>query len=193
VLVLHGGRARSRSPVRGWQAAVWRMRPFEHAVARAGRGRVAVASIRYAARGWNGAEASPVVDTRAALEQLASRHPGVPIGLLGHSMGGRVALQLADDGRVMAIAALAPWVEAGDRPRWHRGLQVLVMHGSRDRITSPGRSRAHTEAMAALGADVTYVSVEGDNHGMTRRAQRWHRESADFLVEHLTRAGQAGR
>ena len=187
VLVLHGGRERGRTPVRWWQAAVLRMRPFERAVARAGRGRVAVASIRYAARGWNGAEAGPLADTRLALEQLSSRHPDVPIGLLGHSMGGRVALQLADDDRVGAIAALAPWVEARDRPRWHRGLHVLVMHGSRDRITSPRRSRDLADAMASLGADVTYVAVEDENHAMTRHPRRWHGESAAFLVRHLTR------
>jgi dienelactone hydrolase len=185
VLVLHGGKERSHGVVRGWHAAVLRMRPFERAVARAGRGRVAVASLRYAVRGWNGDKASPLVDTRLALEQIASCHPGVPIGLMGHSMGGRVALQLAGDERVTAIVALAPWVESRDRAPWHRGLHALVMHGTRDRITSPRRSRAHADAMAALGADVTWLGVEGDTHAMLRQASRWHRESAAFLAEQL--------
>ena len=186
VLVLHGGREHGHDAVRDWQAAVWRMRPFERAVARAGRGRVAVASIRYAVRGWNADEASPLVDTLLALEQIEARHPGTPIGLLGHSMGGRVALHLAGDERVRAIAALAPWVDGQDRARWHRGLHVLFMHGTRDRITSPRRSRAMADAMAAMGADVTYRDVHGDVHGMLRQPGRWHRESAEFLATHLT-------
>nr|WP_272955455.1 alpha/beta hydrolase [Pedococcus badiiscoriae] len=185
VLILHGGKSRSRRPVRPWQGAVVRMAPFARAVAEAGGGAIAVASIRYAVRGWNGEAASPVADTRLALEQIAARHPGVPIGLLGHSMGGRVALHLADDERIDAIAALAPWVERQDRPRWHRGLHVLFMHGTLDRMTSPRASRALATAMGALGADVRYDAVKGESHAMLRQAARWHRESADFLATHL--------
>ena len=185
VLILHGGKSKSRRPVRPWQSAVWRMGPFAKSIARAGQGEVAVAAIRYAVRGWNGADASPVQDTRLALEQIAASHPGVPIGLLGHSMGGRVALHLADDERVRAIAALAPWVESGDSARTHPGLHLLVMHGTRDMMTSPKQSHRLAEAMRAQGADVTYEAVKGDSHAMLRQADRWHTESAAFLVDHL--------
>jgi dienelactone hydrolase len=185
VLVLHGGKSRSHGTVRPWQGAVLRMAPFATAVADAGDGAIAVASLRYAVRGWNGDEASPVADTRLALEQIAAKYPGVPIGLLGHSMGGRVALHLADDERVTAIAALAPWIEARDRARWHRGLHVLFMHGTLDRMTSPRASRAMADAMGALGADVTYDAVKGESHAMLRQAGRWHREAAVFLAKHL--------
>jgi alpha-beta hydrolase superfamily lysophospholipase len=185
VLVLHGGKSRSRRPVRPWQGAVLRMAPFAKVIAEAGAGDIAVASLRYAVRGWNGAEQSPLADTRLALEQIEARHPGVPLGLLGHSMGGRVALHLADDPRVNAIAALAPWVERQDRPRSHPGLHVLFMHGDLDRMTSPRASRAMATAMAGLGADVSYESVRGESHAMLRQASRWHREAAAFLVGHL--------
>ena len=71
---------------------------------------------------------APSPDTRLALEQIAAKYPGVPIGLLGHSMGGRVALHLADDERVSAIVALAPWVErtgpAALAPRAARALHA---------------------------------------------------------------------
>jgi alpha-beta hydrolase superfamily lysophospholipase len=123
VLVLHGGKSRSRTATSPWQPAVWWMRPFADAVVDAGQGRVAVARLRYAVRGWNGADASPLVDAHNALEQVAAGHPGVPIGLLGHSMGGRVALHLADDERVRAVAALAPWVERPDTAHTHPGLR----------------------------------------------------------------------
>jgi dienelactone hydrolase len=185
VLVLHGGRSRSRQPVRAWQVAVLRMVPFAGAVAASGKGRIAVATLRYAVRGWNGAEQSPLADARLALDQIEAKYPGVPVGLLGHSMGGRVALHLADDQRVSAIVALAPWVEAQDRPRAHPGLHVLFMHGSLDRMTSPRASRAMAAAMTKLGADVSYESVKGDSHAMLRQASRWHREATAFLVSHL--------
>jgi dienelactone hydrolase len=184
-LVLHGGKARSQQAVRPWQSAVWRMAPFARSVARAGDGDVAVASLRYAVRGWNASAASPVADARLALEQIGARYPGVPIGLLGHSMGGRVALHLGDDERIRAIAALAPWVEGQDTPRWHPGLHVLVMHGTRDRMTSPRQSRAMADTLTREGADVTYVAVQGDGHAMLRQAERWHEESARYLVTHL--------
>ena len=185
VLVLHGGRSRGRGAVRPWQGAVLRMGPFASAVAQAGEGEIAVSALRYAVRGWNGDEASPLADTRLALEQIAARHPGVPIGLLGHSMGGRVALHLADEPRIRAIAALAPWVEPRDQPRSHPGLHVLFMHGNLDRMTSPRASRAMATAMAGLGAEVSYESVKGESHAMLRQAPRWHREAAAFLVGHL--------
>jgi alpha-beta hydrolase superfamily lysophospholipase len=154
-------------------------------VAEAGAGQIAVASLRYAVRGWNGSDQSPLADARLALEQIGAKYPGLPIGLLGHSMGGRVALHLADDERVNAIAALAPWVEGQDQPRSHPGLSVLFMHGTLDRMTSPRASLAMANAMAQLGADVSYESVKGESHAMLRQASRWHRETAAFLVGHL--------
>jgi dienelactone hydrolase len=189
VLVLHGGKSRSRTATSPWQPAVWWMRPFADAVVDAGQGRVAVARLRYAVRGWNGADASPLVDAHNALEQVAAGHPGVPIGLLGHSMGGRVALHLADDERVRAVAALAPWVERPDTAHTHPGLHALVMHGTADRVTSAKASRMMADAMAAQRADVTYESVAGATHSMLRPYRRWREEPADFLVHWLTSGG----
>ena len=185
VLVLHGGKSRSHKAVHPWQAAVWWMLPFARAVREAGQGAVSVAVVRYAVRGWNDAEASPLTDTTLALEQVAARHPGLPIGLLGHSMGGRVAVHLAADERIRAIAALAPWVERSDLPYWHHGLHALFMHGTRDRITSARQSKAYADALAALGADVTYLSMKGDTHSMIGHARRWQETAAHYLVGHL--------
>lgn len=185
VLVLHGGRERSHRAVRPWAPALLRMLPFASAVAAAPPGDLAVAMLRYAHQGWNGAAASPLQDARAALHQVEARHPGVPVGLLGHSMGGRVALHLSDDARVAALVALAPWVTATDRPAVHDGLRALVMHGTRDRVTSAAASRRMAEAMAALGADVTYEAVRGEGHTMLRRPWLWHARAAKYLAQSL--------
>lgn len=185
VLVLHGGRSKGRGPVRPWHGAVLRMLPFAKAVGRAGEGEIAVAQLRYAVRGWNGADASPVSDTRLALEQISAKYPGVPIGLLGHSMGGRVALHLAHDERIQAIVALAPWVEGPDQARAHPDLHLLVLHGSLDRMTSAKSSHAMAAAMDRRGVDVTYERIDNDTHAMLRRATYWHERSADYLTQHL--------
>lgn len=185
VLVLHGGRESSTDPVRGLQPAVLRMLPFAWSVAKAGRGRIAVARLIFGVQGWNGVRASPVADAELALEQVAARHPGVPVGLLGHSMGGRVALRVADDERVAAIAALAPWVTPSDRPHGHPGLQALLMHGTADRVTSPSASRRMAQALEGIGVRTTWRAVEGENHAMLRRAGLWHRTSAEFLRDAL--------
>ncbi|MDF2091080.1 alpha/beta fold hydrolase [Knoellia sp. 3-2P3] len=185
VLLLHGGKSSSHMPTSWWNLPVLRMKPFAWTIAAESRGELSVAVLRYAVRGWNGSAASPVVDAQEALDTIAARHPGVPLGLLGHSMGGRVAFRLAGDRRVAALVALAPWVERSDLARGHPGLRALVMHGTRDRITSPRNAKAMADAMAALGVDVTWRAVEGETHSMLRQAGAWHRESAQFLTESL--------
>ena len=64
-LVLHGGRASSRAPVRRTNLTVVRMTPFASSLRRAGTDLgLAVARLRYVVRGWNGGAQSPVADVR---------------------------------------------------------------------------------------------------------------------------------
>jgi dipeptidyl aminopeptidase/acylaminoacyl peptidase len=64
------------------------------------------------------------------------------------------------------------------------------MHGTRDHMTSPRQSRSMADTLSRHGVDVTYVPVQGDGHAMLRQAERWHEESARYLVTHLL--GDAG-
>ncbi len=185
VLVLHGGTSHSERPASWRDLAVLRMVPFARALARAGRGELAVVRLLDTVRGWNGAAASPVADAQRALAAIRQRHPGVPIGLLGHSMGGRVALHLTDAPDVTALAALAPWVERDDVPGGGPELRALIVHGTLDRITSPRASARMAEAMAGRGVEVRYTSLRLTSHAMLLRARRWHREPARFLTEAL--------
>ncbi len=133
VLVLHGGQARSNRPTRASNAASLRMIPFARALRRTGDATgLVVARLRYLVRGWNGSTASPVHDARWALTRLGERYAGLPVALLGHSMGGRVALAIADAPRVRAVVALAPWVEPGDAVLPTTGRRLLVAHGTRE-------------------------------------------------------------
>jgi alpha-beta hydrolase superfamily lysophospholipase len=90
VLLLHGGQEHSTVPTSWRQGSVLRMLPFAVTLGRRGRGDLAVALCRYAVCGWNEG-ASPVRDARWALGQVESDYPGLPVALVGYSMGGRVA------------------------------------------------------------------------------------------------------
>ncbi|QKE82941.1 alpha/beta fold hydrolase [Arthrobacter sp. NEB 688] len=180
VVVLHGGRERSRERVGRYQLAVLRMLPFVGSLRRTLGEQVAVVRLTYRVRGWNGHAADPLVDTRWALERIRRVLPGVPVALVGHSMGGRVALTLAADSGVAAVAALAPWVE-GDLRAPRDGRPVLLMHGTADRTTDPRRTAFVAQRWEELGVRVTWVRVPGERHAMLRRARRWHETVAEFV------------
>ena len=109
---------RHAPPVRASQLAVLRMAPFVTSLRRAGAEHgLAVARLRYLVRGWNGAAQSPVPDVRWALDRLAEQFPGIPVALVGHSMGGRAAVYAAGHDSVRAVVGLAPWIEPGDPVR----------------------------------------------------------------------------
>jgi pimeloyl-ACP methyl ester carboxylesterase len=183
VLVLHGGQERSTRPVRPWSLALLRMYPFAFALRRAGRkDGLAVAQLRHTVRGWNGSARSPVGDARWAVGQLRARFPDVPIGLVGHSMGGRTALAVADEPGVRSVVALAPWIEPEDPIEAVRGRRVLIAHGSRDRMTDPYASAVFAEHARPLTAQLTYLDVVGERHALLRRARLWHALAAGFTL-----------
>ena len=132
-----------------WSHNVARLVPFARALKKV-PGPLAVARLRFRVRGWNG-DAMPVEDARWALAQVRAAYPGVPIALVGHSMGGRVALHVGDDPDVRLVVGLAPWVEPGD-PRPGAGTRTVLLHGDRDVICSLARTRAAVEADAGGGA-----------------------------------------
>lgn len=182
-LVLHGGRSHGTGRVRAAQLAVLRMVPFAKHLRRVGAvDGLAVARLRYLQRGWNGAEQAPLADARWALAELARRFPDAPVGLVGHSMGGRTALYVAGYPTVRGVVALAPWIETGDPVSQLAGRRVLIAHGTLDRMTSPPASAAYARAAALVADSVSYVSVQDERHAMLRRARVWHELATGFLL-----------
>jgi pimeloyl-ACP methyl ester carboxylesterase len=185
-LVLHGGRARSRSPVRRTNLTVVRMTPFATSLRRAGADLgLAVGRLRYVVRGWNGAAQSPVADVRWALAQIAERYPATPVALVGHSMGGRAAIYAADAPSVRTVVGLAPWIEPDDPIEAVTGRDVLVVHGERDRITSPVNSAEWTLRARTVARSAAYVSVSGERHAMLHRAALWHAMASSYVLATL--------
>ncbi len=182
-LVLHGGRSRSTGVVRASQLAVIRMTPFVGSLRRAGAGRgLTVARMRYLVRGWNGAAQSPVPDVGWALDRLAEQFPGVPVALVGHSMGGRAAVYAAGHDSVRAVVGLAPWIEPADPVAQLAGRRLLIAHGDRDRMTSPPGSASYARRAAAVAEAVSYVAVHGERHAMLRRATIWHQLATGYVL-----------
>jgi pimeloyl-ACP methyl ester carboxylesterase len=190
VIVAHGGRSVSTEPVTPLQLAVLRMIPLAHAVRRALRGSgAAVYRPRYQLRGWNGELASPVRDLEAVLDQLA----GVPVVLIGHSMGARAAFRVAGHPAVSAVAGLAPWLPPGEPVDQLAGRPILLAHGSDDHTTDPGETWAYAERARSV-TTVEAIEIRGGDHAMLRRAPLWHHIAADFSRRSLglpTAAGPA--
>ena len=186
-LVLPGGRANSFELAQARQLATIRMWPIARALRRAGRSDgLAVWLLRYRYRGWNGDEMSPLADARWALDEVRRQHGAVPIALAGHSMGGRTALRVAGDEQVRGVVALAPWLFDTEPVDQLAGRSVLIVHGTRDRVTSPDASRRYTERARAFTADVEYVSLRGESHGMLLRPRTWNRLTTQFVCRAIT-------
>jgi alpha-beta hydrolase superfamily lysophospholipase len=184
VLVLHGGAETGTTPVAWSRLAVLRMRPFASTLTRRAGDHLVVLRLKNRLRGWNGVRQDPVQDARWALQRIRYVLPGVPVVVVGHSMGGRVALALSAEPDVVGVAALAPWVESDVRqPR--PGTAVLLAHGTADRVTDPRRTEVLARRFAANGVDLRYVPVEGGTHTMLRHAFLWHDLVADFVIDVL--------
>jgi pimeloyl-ACP methyl ester carboxylesterase len=169
--------------VRANQLAVVRMTPFSTTMRRAGTEHgLAVARLRYLVRGWNGARQSPVNDVRWALDRLAQRYPGVPVALVGHSMGGRAALYAAGHEAVRVVVGLAPWIEPGDPYEQFAGRRLFIAHGDLDRMTSPSESAAYAGKAADVAEAVSYVAIHRERHAMLHRARLWHELSAGYVL-----------
>ena len=173
VLMLHGGKERSHQVVDGRSASWRRSAAMARRVAEwADRSGAAVRLLRYRRRGWNGG--APVEDARWALEEVRRELGDLPVVLLGHSMGARTAVHVADDPQVRGVVALAPWFPVGEPVHALAGRTLVAAHGSRDKITSARATRAYVERARAAGADATFVDMGPVGHYMLRQIDGWN-------------------
>ncbi|MFB8024592.1 alpha/beta hydrolase [Streptomyces sp. NPDC056465] len=188
VLILHGGYETGlAAPAPGaMNLPGLRMLPVARVVARAVRGDsgVRVQRIRYTHRGWNGSREDPLHDTVRALDALRREAGDIPVVLLGHSMGARAALHAAGHPLVRSVVGLAPWCPPGDPVTQLAGRDVVLLHSTRDRVTSPLASQSLTARARRAGARTCLVTIPGSDHAMIRRAPAWH-HLAGLLVSGL--------
>ncbi len=179
-LLLHGGREVGTGPVHPWQAAVLRMRAFGTEIRRTDPS-VAVAALRYRHRGWNGNGTEPLDDVNWALDAIRAGAGRLPVVLVGHSMGGRVALRAGGDPSVVGVVALAPWLPRHEPVAQLAGRDVVLLHGTRDRTTNPFGTAAFAERAAAEARAVVSLRLSGTGHTMLTRAPVWHHLTARFV------------
>jgi pimeloyl-ACP methyl ester carboxylesterase len=170
------------------------MYPFTASIAVRFPRRVHVRQVAYEVYGWNDDDASPLAPARSALERVAAAAPGVPIHLIGHSMGGRVAAHLAADPRVHGVLALAPWWQHADWRHIHDGVRVVAMHGTADIRTYASRTSTGVDELRGRGVDATYVPVADGGHAMLDHVVLWQRAALRFVAAalHDPRVASAG-
>jgi dienelactone hydrolase len=167
VICVNGGRAKA---VEGtWSASLeWLVRRLAPQFPE-----LRFAEVRYRIKSWNRFD-SCLEDARFAIERIDAERTL----LLGFSMGGAVAISVADDPRVVGVLGLAPWIPDRLSVEPLRGRRLDVIHGSLDRAlpgipgVSPASSRAGFERAQALGVPGTYTLIPGALHAIALRAGR---------------------
>ena len=185
ILVLHGGKPRSREAIDGrsasWRRALWLQRGIARRAHESGAG---VWLLRYRERGWNGG-AGRAADARWALDALRAAHGDVPVVLLGHSMGARVAVHVADDPSVRGVVGLAPWWSAQDPVGTLAGRTLRAAHGRGDRITSFRETARYVERAQSVAASAELRDMGSLGHYMITGSSRWHDVAISSSLEVL--------
>src|SRR4051794_26337654 len=183
VLMLHGGRADGLDEVTetsaSWRRSRWMM---EQISARLAHADVSVWLLRYTVRGWNARVASPpspVLDARWALAQVRREIGDLSVVLLGHSMGGRTAVAVADDPNVTGVVALAPWLPPHEPTSPLAGKHLAAAHGRSDKITSYRQAQAFCHAAEGVAASVEFHDMGRVGHYMFRTIPAWNRFAVD--------------
>jgi pimeloyl-ACP methyl ester carboxylesterase len=119
------------------------------------------------------------------VEEAAEAHPGVPVVLLGHSMGARASVHVADHPAVAGVVALAPWFEPSDPVDALTGRHLVAGHGRRDRITSARMTQQYVERARPVAASAEFVDLGRLGHYMLHRPGVWNRFALERTVQVL--------
>ena len=185
LLLLHGGKEHSTEPVDS-RSASWRRSHLLQRSLTPGAHEAGVATwlLRYRHRGWNGGT-GPVADARWALAEVRRALGEVPVVLLGHSMGGRTAVHVADDPQVRAVIGLAPWLPAEEPVTALAGRTLLAAHGRNDWVTSYAATAAFVDRADAVARDATLVDMGPVGHYMLRSADAWNQLALGAALDSL--------
>ena len=184
--MLHGGAETNLEPVDQrslpWVRSRVMMAQLRRSFHRAG---LDVWLLRYRVVGWNHGHAehpSPVQDARWALDQVRTDHQDLPVVLLGHSMGARTAVTVADDPNVHGVVGVAPWFPPGHPVEPLTGKHLVAAHGRADRTTNFGATKDFVRRAAPVAASVEFVDMGELDHYMLKGLRQWNRVAGDRTV-----------
>jgi len=177
VLLLHGGSVASTTSTGWWTGPVARMVPIAHSIGRRVP-HVAVALLKHAVGGWNGSGRSALRDADWALGLLRARFPGVPIVLVGHSMGGRTAAHRVGADDVVGAVLLTPWLPEADPVGAVTGRTLVVLQAKWDHTCPIAQTETWLARAAAAGAAIDRETLSFAEHAMLLRFPTWHRLAA---------------
>ena len=135
---------------------------------------LAFLEVRYRVKSWLRI-GQCVEDARAGI--AAAREAGaVEVAVLGFSMGGAVAVHVADDPAVSTVIALAPWLYPELDVTPLEGRRFAIVHGSLDRGlpgipgVRPELSLNGYKLALARGIDTERTVIDGAIHPIALRA-----------------------
>lgn len=190
VLVLHGGTddaERAARPARRSFPTLWlRTDRIAAGVVRRTSGRgVGVWTLRHSLAGWDGgAEPTPVLEARAAIDAIREQHDDLPIVLVGYSMGGRTAVAVADSPRVAGVVGLAPWLPESQSPDPLRHLPLRVAHARLDHECPLRSMLGFLTRARSVAASVQVDDLGWDLHYLLRE-KRWDAYAAGQVLDLL--------
>ncbi|MFD3558131.1 hypothetical protein ACFWVU_00415 [Streptomyces sp. NPDC058686] len=85
--------------------------------------------------------------------------------------------------QVLGVLALAPWLPPDEPAMQLSAKQAVVVHGERDRVTSPRASAGYIERARAAGTCAGIILVRNGDHAMLRRSSFWHRTVATVVTD----------
>ncbi|MGL5824414.1 MAG: alpha/beta fold hydrolase [Nocardioides sp.] len=177
-MMLHGGKARSTTPVTGRSLSWRRSWAMQRVIAPdAHQQGVSVWLTKYAVAGWNAGAPdgpAPVPDARWALDRLRAELGQIPVVVLGHSMGARTAVAIADDPLVIGVVALAPWFPPQEPVQSLTGKHLVALHGRRDRITSYAHTRDFVRRTAGVAASSELIDMGDLGHYLIKGREQWN-------------------